>query len=64
MSAIVIDSNPETNELIKTLAEKLGANVFELNEDELEDIALGKIINTEKTGKTIPRDQVFQLFDK
>jgi len=64
MAAIVINSNNETNELLKILAQKLGAEVLDLNEEELEDLAFGKIIESEKTGKKIARDEIFELLKK
>jgi hypothetical protein len=58
MSAIVIKADSKSNKILKDLAKKLGANVLNMNDNQYEDFLLGSIINSEKTGEDVTREEV------
>jgi hypothetical protein len=60
MSAIVIQADSQSNRLLKELAEKLGGNVTQIDEEQYEDIVLGTLMEKEKTGKTATRAAIFK----
>ena len=60
MSAIVIKADSKSNKILKDLAKKLGANVLNMNDTQYEDFLLGSIINSEKTGEFVTRDEVIK----
>lgn len=64
MSAIVIKTRNRKNlKLLTDLAEQLGETVNKLTRAEAEDIQLGMIMKTEKTGKTVSKKSVFKYLD-
>ena len=60
MGAIIIKGDPENNKILARLAEKLGNKVISINDEELEDFALGKIMDESKTGKTVTREEIMK----
>lgn len=60
MSAIVIKADSKSNKIFKDLAKKLGANVLNMNDAQYEDFLLGSIINSEKTGEDISKEEVIK----
>jgi hypothetical protein len=60
MSAIVIKADSKSNKILKDLAKKLGANVLNMNDNQYEDFLLGSIINSEKTGEDVTREEVIK----
>ena len=60
MGAIIIKADNQSNKILSELAKKLGADVFTLNDQQFEDIALGTIMNNEKTGRTVSRELIFK----
>jgi hypothetical protein len=60
MSAIVIKADSKSNKILKDLAKKLGANVLNMNDAQYEDFLLGSIINSEKTGEDISKEEVIK----
>jgi hypothetical protein len=59
MAAILIESNNPSNlKLIAELAKKLGEQVSTLSKSQQEDIAFGKMMEAEKTGKAVSREAV------
>ena len=60
MGAIVIKADSESNKLLKELAEKLGGNVTQIDEEQYEDIILGVLMENEKTGSTTNRAAIFK----
>ncbi len=60
MSAIIIKADNESNKILKELAKRLGADVVNINDDQYEDILLGSVIESEKTGKDVSRDEIFK----
>ncbi len=61
MAAILIKSNSPSNlQLLSELVKKLGDTVIELNADELEDLALGSLMQKARTGKNVSRNSVMK----
>ncbi|MDN3582842.1 hypothetical protein [Mucilaginibacter flavus] len=61
MATIIIQSDSSDNlDLIAKLAKKLGDKVSTLTDEQSEDIALGKIIDKVKTGKSVSRDAIMK----
>lgn len=60
MSAIVIKADSKSNKIFKDLAKKLGAQVVNMNDAQYEDFLLGSIINSEKTGEDISKEEVIK----
>ena len=60
MSAIVIQADPKSNKILAELAKKLGGNVLAIDDGQYEDIALGALMEKEKTGKVVPRKDVMK----
>ena len=58
MGAIIIKADRESNKILSDLAKKLGGNVISLDDDQFEDFALGSIMDSVKTGKTVNRDSI------
>lgn len=60
MSAIVIQADPKSNKILAELAKKLGGNVFAIDDGQYEDIALGALMDKEKTGKVVSRRDIMK----
>jgi hypothetical protein len=60
MSAIVIQADPKSNKILAELAKKLGGNVLAINDRQYEDIALGTLMDKEKTGKVVSRNHIMK----
>lgn len=62
MGAIIVKSDKKGNKILKELAERLGANVINLNDDQFEDFLLGKEMDLKKTGELVSREEIFKKF--
>jgi Mg-chelatase subunit ChlD len=60
MSAIVIQADSKSNKILSELAKKLGGKVLSIDDNQYEDIALGTLMDMEKTGKTVSRDKIMK----
>lgn len=60
MAAIIINVDQESNKILAKLAEKLGGNVININDSQYEDIVLGTLMDREKTGKTVSKEEVLK----
>jgi predicted transcriptional regulator len=60
MSAILIKGSPEVQKKVAALAEKLGANILDLTDEQFEDFALGLAMDTQKTGELADEDAVMK----
>jgi len=60
MGAIIIKADKKSNKIISDLAKKLGGNVMTLADDQYEDFALGSLMDSVKTGKTVSRESIMQ----
>jgi hypothetical protein len=64
MSAIVIKADNQSNKILKELAQRLGANVLNINDDQYEDLSLGYLMDKTKTGKIVSRDTIIKKLHK
>lgn len=64
MSTIVINTDQKSGKILKELAERLGAKVMELNEEQFEDLVLGAQMDIVKTGKTVSRNTILKKLRK
>jgi len=60
MSVILIKGDSQSNKLLKELAKKLGASVLLLNDSQFEELALGALMDQEKTGELVSKDSVLK----
>jgi hypothetical protein len=60
MSAIIIKADAKSNKLLRELAKRLGADVLKMNDEQYEDFVLGTIMDKEKTGTEVSREEVFK----
>lgn len=60
MSAIVIQADPKSNKILAELAKKLGGSVLAIDDGQYEDIALGALMDKEKTGKIVSRKDIMK----
>jgi hypothetical protein len=60
MGAIIIKGDNENNRILAKLAEKLGNKVISINEEEFEDFAFGQMMDENKTGKTVSREEIIK----
>ena len=58
MSAIIIKADNQSNKILTDLAKKLGGDVMKLKDDQFEDLMLGSLMDSVKTGKNVSRDSV------
>jgi len=58
MSAIIIKADNQSNKILTDLAKKLGGDVMKLKDDQFEDLMLGSLMDSVKTGKTVSREAV------
>lgn len=61
MSTIVIKADKKSNKLLSELAKKLGGEVINLDDNQFEDIALGHLMDEQKTSQNASRDKVMGL---
>ena len=60
MSAIIINVDTKSNKIIAKLAKKLGGNVLSIDDTQYEDIALGVLMDKEKTGESVSREKILK----
>jgi len=60
MSTIVIKADKQSNKILSELAKKLGGDVFDLNEEQSEDLMLGMMMDAVKTGKTVSKSTIMK----
>ena len=60
MSAIVIQVDSKSKKILSELAKKLGGKVLSIDDDQYEDIALGNLMDKEKTGKAVSRETIMK----
>ncbi len=58
MSAIIIKADKESNKILSDLVKKPGGNVMNLEDEQYEDFALGSLMDSVKTGKTVNRESI------
>lgn len=60
MGAVVIKIDDKNNRLITKLVKELGGKVISINEEQYEDLVLGTLMDEEKTGETVSREEVMK----
>lgn len=64
MSTIVITTDNQSSRILKELAERLGASVMSLKDEQYEDLLLGTKMDAEKTGENVSRETIFKKLKK
>jgi hypothetical protein len=60
MSTIVIKADKQSSKILSELAKKLGGNVYDLKDEQFEDLMLGMMMDSVKTGKTVSRSTIMK----
>ena len=60
MGAIIIRADQKSSKLLKELAVQLGAVVTNVNDEHYEDFKLGTLMDSEKTGEIVSREEIFK----
>jgi hypothetical protein len=60
MGAIIIRADQKSSKLLKKLAVQLGAVVTNLKDEQYEDFMLGTMMDSEKTGEIVSREEIFK----
>ena len=64
MSTILIKANKENNKILAELAKKLGGNVINVNDNQFEELMLGKLMDEVKTGKLISKNAILRKLQR
>ena len=60
MGAIIIRADQKSSKLLKELAVQLGAVVTNVKDEQYEDFMLGTLMDSEKTGEIVSREEIFK----
>jgi hypothetical protein len=60
MGAIIIRADQKSSKLLKELAVQLGAVVTNVKDEYYEDFMLGTLMDSEKTGEIVSREEIFK----
>jgi hypothetical protein len=60
MGTIVITADNQSNKILKEIAKRLGAKVMKLKDEQYEDLLLGSLMDSEKTGETVSKEIIFK----
>jgi hypothetical protein len=60
MGALVVKISKKNNQLISRLVKELGGDVLSINDEQYEDLALGRLMDEVKTGENVSRDIIFE----
>jgi hypothetical protein len=60
MGAIIIRADQTSSKLLKELAVQLGAVVTNVKDEQYEDFMLGTLMDSEKTGEIVSREEIFK----
>ena len=60
MGPIIIRADQKSSKLLKELAVQLGAVVTNVKDEHYEDFMLGTLMDSEKTGEIISREEIFK----
>ena len=60
MGAIIIRADQKSSKLLKELAVQLGAVVTNVKDEHYEDFMLGTLMDSEKTGEIVSREEIFK----
>ena len=64
MSALVIQADSKSKKILSELAKKLGGKVLSIDDSQYEDIALGTLMDKEKTGKKVSKEMVMKILNR
>ena len=64
MGAIIIKADHKINKLLKELAVQLGAVVTNVKDEHYEDFMLGKLMDSQKTGDIVSREEIFKKLEE
>jgi hypothetical protein len=64
MSAIIIKADKKSNRILAELAKKLGGNVLSIDDEKFEDLALGSLMDKNKTDQTVSREEIMKKLDR
>ena len=64
MGAIIIRADQKSSKILKELAVQLGAVVTNLKDEQYEDFMLGTLIDSEKTGEIVSREEIFKKLNE
>ena len=60
MGAVVIKIDSKNNRLISSLVKELGGKVISIDDNQYEDLVLGKLMGKEKTNELVSRDSIMK----
>jgi len=60
MSTILIKADKQSNKILADLAKKLGGDVLSINDNVLEDLMLGQMMDSLKTGETVSKVDILK----
>ena len=64
MGAIIIRADQKSSKILKELAVQLGAVVTNLKDEQYEYFMLGTLIDSEKTGEIVSREEIFKKLNE
>jgi hypothetical protein len=64
MGAVVIKIDGKNNRLISKLVKELGGKVISINDEQYEDLVLGKLMDEEKTNELVSREEIMDKLRK
>jgi len=56
----MIQADSKSTKILSELAKKLGGKVLSLNDDQYEDMALGSLMDKEKTNETVSKEVILK----
>jgi Mg-chelatase subunit ChlD len=60
MSTIIIKTDKKSSKILAELARKLGGNVFDMKDNQFEELMLGNLMDKVKTGKTVSKESILK----
>ena len=60
MGASIIRTDQKSSKILKELAMQLGAVVTNVKDEHYEDFMLGTLMDSEKTGEIVSREEIFK----
>ncbi len=60
MGAVVIKIDSKNNRLISSLVKELGGKVISIDDDQYEDLVMGKLMEKEKTNELVSRESIMK----
>jgi hypothetical protein len=64
MGVILIQADSQSNKILSDLAKKLGAKVLSIKDEQFEDMALGSLMDAEKTNENVSRELIMEKLRK